>query len=190
MSGDFELYTRRNILTLDRHGKNEFYNICEFLELWGKLIFTELAVHGYKQKFVVFFGFGNDDPKSPHGRMIWTNDKDIATMKTIADPERDFANKSTQRVSLVEYEFTGLEEMMPGKDGFPIPINKVKYSDWCVEVTVNRVCKIDVENENFVQVSMEVTKAVYVRALKMALAQSKRFFRKGGPPESWTDTRF
>lgn len=190
MPRDFELYTRRNVLTLDRHGKNEFYNICGFLELWGKLIFTELAIHGYEQDFVAFFDFGNDDPKSPHARMIWTNNKDIAAMKTIADPKRDFSNKSTQRVTLIEYEFASLEEMMPGKDGFPIPINKVSYTDWCVEVTVNRVCKVDTGDETFAQISMEATKAIYVRTLGMALAQSKRFFRKGGPPESWTDTRF
>ncbi len=190
MSGDFELYTRRNVLTLDRHGKNEFYDICGLLELWGKLIFTELAIHGYKQSFVAFFDFGNDDPKSPHARMILTNNKDIAAMKTVADPKRNFANNSTQRVRLIEYEFASLEEMMPGKDGFPIPINKISYTNWSVEVTVNRVCKIDVENETFAQASMEVTKAVYVRTLGMILAQSNRFMRKGASPESWTDTLF
>ena len=179
MSGDFELYTRRNVLTLDRHGKTEFYDICGLLELGGKLIFAELAIHGCELDFVAFFDFGNDDPKSPHARMIWTNNKDIAVMKTIADTKRDFSNTSTLRVTLIEYEFASLEEMMPGKDGFPIPINKVSYTDWCVEVTVNRVCKVDTSDETFTQVSMEFTKAICVRTLGMALAQSKRFFRKG-----------
>lgn len=179
---NFELYNKRSVSVYDRNKKNEYYNICQFLNKWAKLIFTDPDL-GDPENIIVFFDFGDYGaggckPKNL-SRIVWTGNQKVAAMRAVADPKEDYENKSSKDVKLVEYDILDNAKMLWGDDGFPISVSAVYTRQWWVTVTVNRICSVREQDGTFVQASMPRTTEECERALEKALSQSDCFRRFG-----------
>lgn len=158
MGIELELYHKESVPRYRyTYQKSEYFDLCQFLELWAGLIFAQPDLK-HREDALIFFDIATGYNEKI--RVVWTSNEAVIKMEDkIMDQNFSYEHNYSWKVKLTEYS-----------------LSVGSVCACCHEVTVTccRICKV--YDKTFTHASGSRVVSPCKNALRIAKSRSDRFF--------------